>query len=187
MPGWLTQKPRTVFLCQSCVLTDGDTPHSTKQPIGCLCGAVFEVQEVGGGAVTCPRKLQSIQRVSFFVSSIVRYGRYWHTSLPAMKLELWTIFLHLSRFLHPCNGAGGMVQMLRINYGDEDVIANGDDTDDQRLVETTVFELAGCDEAGLLGRVTEQLTMQGCDVRSAAVCLSIPISACMHAWHLFCR
>lgn len=82
---------------------------------------VFEVQEVEGGPVRCPRKLHSIHR------------------------------------------------MLHITYSDESITANGDDTDDVRLVETTVFELCGRDEPGLLGRVTEQLMLQGCDVRSAAV------------------
>mmetsp|Transcript_16924 Transcript_16924/g.50541 ORF Transcript_16924/g.50541 Transcript_16924/m.50541 type:complete len:574 (+) Transcript_16924:156-1877(+) len=82
---------------------------------------VFEVKEVGGGPVTCPRKLASIQR------------------------------------------------MLNINYGDDELPANGDETDDAHKVETTVFELAGRDSAGLLAEVTRLLTDNGCDVRSAAV------------------
>ncbi len=44
-----------------------------------------------------------------------------------------------------------------------------DDTDDPQ-VETTVFELAGEDCAGLLADVTHLLTTNGCNVRSAAVC-----------------
>ena len=42
-------------------------------------------------------------------------------------------------------------------------------TDDAHRVETTVFELAGRDSAGLLAEVTRLLTDNGCDVRSAAV------------------
>jgi hypothetical protein len=66
--------------------------------------------------------------------------------------------------------------MLHISYSDESITANGDDTDDVRLVETTVFELCGRDEPGLLGRVTEQLILQGCDVRSAAVRILLLLS-----------
>ena len=62
--------------------------------------------------------------------------------------------------------------MLNINYGDDELAANGDETDDLRRVETTVFELAGLDEAGLLAEVTRLLTDNGCDVRSAAVSAS---------------
>ncbi len=46
--------------------------------------------------------------------------------------------------------------------------ARADDTDDSQ-VETTVFELAGEDCAGLLADVTHLLTTNGCNVRSAAV------------------
>lgn len=45
---------------------------------------------------------------------------------------------------------------------------HADSTDDV-LVETTVFELAGEDCAGLLADVTHLLTTNGCNVRSAAV------------------
>ena len=44
-----------------------------------------------------------------------------------------------------------------------------DETDDWHSVATTVFELAGQDTAGLLADVTQLLTSNGCDVRSAAV------------------
>lgn len=60
-------------------------------------------------------------------------------------------------------------QMLNVYMQDEDVVANGDDTDDTHRIETTVFELAGYDKAGLLADVMQLLTHNGCDVRSAAV------------------
>lgn len=44
-----------------------------------------------------------------------------------------------------------------------------DETDDIHRVVTTVFELAGQDQPGLLADVTHLLTTNGCDVRSAAV------------------
>ena len=44
-----------------------------------------------------------------------------------------------------------------------------DETDDQHRIVTTVFELAGEDQSGLLADVTHLLTTNGCDVRSAAV------------------
>lgn len=44
-----------------------------------------------------------------------------------------------------------------------------DETDDQQRIVTTVFELAGEDQSGLLADVTHLLTTNGCDVRSAAV------------------
>ena len=44
-----------------------------------------------------------------------------------------------------------------------------DETDDMHRVMTTVFELAGQDQSGLLADVTHLLTTNGCDVRSAAV------------------
>ncbi len=46
-----------------------------------------------------------------------------------------------------------------------------DETDDQHRIVTTVFELAGEDQSGLLADVTHLLTTNGCDVRSAAVSL----------------
>lgn len=60
-------------------------------------------------------------------------------------------------------------QMLNIHYEEDELLANGDETDDAHRVETTVFELAGRDSAGLLADVTRLLTDNGCDVRSAAV------------------
>lgn len=60
-------------------------------------------------------------------------------------------------------------QMLNVYMEDEDLVANGDDTDDSHLVETTIFELAGLDRSGLLADVMQLLTHNGCDVRSAAV------------------
>jgi UTP:GlnB (protein PII) uridylyltransferase len=60
-------------------------------------------------------------------------------------------------------------QMLNVYMRDEDVVVNGDDTDDAERVETTVFELSGMDRAGLLSEVMQLLTLNGCDVRSAAV------------------
>lgn len=63
--------------------------------------------------------------------------------------------------------------MLNVNFGlEEDVVANGDLTDDPHRVETTVFELAGPDRPGLLADVTQLLTTNDCDVRSAAVSTS---------------
>lgn len=44
-----------------------------------------------------------------------------------------------------------------------------DETDDTQRVVTTVLELAGQDQSGLLADVTHLLTTNGCDVRSAAV------------------
>lgn len=60
-------------------------------------------------------------------------------------------------------------QMLNVYMRDDDVVANGDDTDDIQRVETTVFELSGLDRAGLLSEVMDLFTRNGCDVRSAAV------------------
>ncbi|PSC74677.1 ACT domain-containing ACR2 [Micractinium conductrix] len=61
-------------------------------------------------------------------------------------------------------------QMLNVYMQQqEDLVLNGDDTDDMNRVETTVFELAGPDRAGLLAEVTHLLTHNGCNVRSAAV------------------
>ena len=51
-------------------------------------------------------------------------------------------------------------------------VSNADETDEMNRVETTVFELAGQDAAGLLADVTSLLTTNGCNVRSAAVCRS---------------
>ena len=51
---------------------------------------------------------------------------------------------------------------------DSCLVGDADTTDDV-LVETTVFELAGEDCAGLLADVTHLLTTNGCNVRSAAV------------------
>jgi predicted amino acid-binding ACT domain protein len=59
--------------------------------------------------------------------------------------------------------------MLNVYMQDEELVANGDDTDDMNRVETTVFQLAGVDRAGLLADVTHLLTHNGCNVRSAAV------------------
>lgn len=77
------------------------------------------------------------------------------------------------------NGTGGkvrntrklnsIVQMLSITQGPDGDVANADETDDMERVETTVFELAGEDQHGLLADVTQLLTTNGCDVRSAAV------------------
>lgn len=47
-----------------------------------------------------------------------------------------------------------------------------DETDDTHRIVTTVFELAGEDQSGLLADVTHLLTTNGCDVRSAAVSTS---------------
>lgn len=44
-----------------------------------------------------------------------------------------------------------------------------DETDDAHRIVTTVLELAGQDQPGLLADVTHLLTTNGCDVRSAAV------------------
>ncbi|KAK9829031.1 hypothetical protein WJX72_003510 [[Myrmecia] bisecta] len=61
-------------------------------------------------------------------------------------------------------------EMLNVSLrGADDMAANGDETDDAHRVETTVFELAGQDKAGLLADVTQLLTHNGCNVRSAAV------------------
>ncbi|KAK9812463.1 hypothetical protein WJX73_001778 [Symbiochloris irregularis] len=61
-------------------------------------------------------------------------------------------------------------QMLNVQIRTEpEAAANGDETDDSQRVETTVFEVAGQDKAGLLAQVTQLLTSNGCNVRSAAV------------------
>jgi glycine cleavage system regulatory protein len=60
-------------------------------------------------------------------------------------------------------------QMLNVYMQDEDIVANGDDTDDTHRIETTVFELAGVDRVGILADVMQLLAHNGCDVRSAAV------------------
>ncbi|KAG7673537.1 hypothetical protein Ndes2526B_g03010 [Nannochloris sp. 'desiccata'] len=60
-------------------------------------------------------------------------------------------------------------QMLNVYMQDEDIVANGDDTDDTHRIETTVFELAGIDRVGILADVMQLLGHNGCDVRSAAV------------------
>ncbi len=78
-----------------------------------------------------------------------------------------------------CEAQGGKVrnpkklqsikQMLNVYMQDEDLVANGDDTDDTHRIETTVFELAGTDRVGILAEVMQLLAHNGCDVRSAAV------------------
>lgn len=61
-------------------------------------------------------------------------------------------------------------QMLNVYMQqEEDLVLNGDETDDMNRIETTVFELAGPDRPGLLAEVTHLLTHNGCNVRSAAV------------------
>lgn len=46
-------------------------------------------------------------------------------------------------------------------------------------METTVFELAGHDRAGLVADVAHLLTLNGCNVRSAAVRrLGAPLTPC---------
>lgn len=61
-------------------------------------------------------------------------------------------------------------QMLNIHLRGQEVPAcNADETDDTQRVVTTVLELAGQDQSGLLADVTHLLTTNGCDVRSAAV------------------
>eukprot|EP00884_Botryococcus_braunii_P007924 jgi/Botrbrau1/17132/Bobra.0157s0030.2 len=60
-------------------------------------------------------------------------------------------------------------QMLSVHANEDDIAPNGDETDDQHRVETTVFEFAGEDKPGLLAEVTELLSQNGCNVRSAAV------------------
>lgn len=62
-----------------------------------------------------------------------------------------------------------IVQMLSVNLERDDGVVNGDESDDVERVETTVFELGGQDQHGLLADVTQLLTSNGCDVRSAAV------------------
>ena len=62
-----------------------------------------------------------------------------------------------------------------------------DETDDQHRIVTTVFELAGEDQSGLLADVTHLLTTNGCDVRSAAVsvskCIQLCLKACAFRYH----
>lgn len=68
------------------------------------------------------------------------------------------------------DSAPRLTQMLNVNFGlEDDIVANGDLTDDPHRVETTVFEVAGPDRPGLLADVTQLLTTNDCDVRSAAV------------------
>ncbi len=52
-------------------------------------------------------------------------------------------------------------------------VCYADETDDMHRVVTTVFELAGEDQSGLLADVTHLLTTNGCDVRSAAVSICL--------------
>lgn len=59
--------------------------------------------------------------------------------------------------------------MLNVYMQDEELVQNGDDTDDSHRIETTVFEVSGLDRTGLLADVMQLLTKQECDVRSAAV------------------
>ena len=49
-----------------------------------------------------------------------------------------------------------------------------DESDDYHRIETTVFELAGEDKAGLLADITDLLCANDCNVRSAAVSTSPP-------------
>lgn len=51
-----------------------------------------------------------------------------------------------------------------------------DETNDYNRVETTVFELAGHDKAGLLAEVTDLLCANDCNVRSAAVSSAVLLS-----------
>ena len=60
-------------------------------------------------------------------------------------------------------------QMLNIYMQTEDVVADGDTTDDAAKVETTVFEVSGVDRPGLMADSMQLMTQNGCDVRSAAV------------------
>ena len=60
-------------------------------------------------------------------------------------------------------------QMLNIYMQTEDVVADGDTTDDAAKVETTVFEVSGVDRPGLMADAMQLITQNGCDVRSAAV------------------
>lgn len=60
-------------------------------------------------------------------------------------------------------------QMLNVYMQTEDVVANGDTTDDSNRVESTIFEVAGVDRPGLLSDLLQLMTQNGCDVRSAAV------------------
>lgn len=60
-------------------------------------------------------------------------------------------------------------QMLNIYMQTEDVVADGDTTDDSNRVESTLFEVSGVDRPGLLADLMQLMTQNGCDVRSAAV------------------
>lgn len=60
-------------------------------------------------------------------------------------------------------------QMLNIYMQTEDVVANGDTTDDVDKVATTIFEVSGVDRPGLIADLMQLMTQNGCDVRSAAV------------------
>mmetsp|Transcript_9155 Transcript_9155/g.22068 ORF Transcript_9155/g.22068 Transcript_9155/m.22068 type:complete len:496 (-) Transcript_9155:335-1822(-) len=57
-----------------------------------------------------------------------------------------------------------LTKMLAVSYEPD-----GDDPEADPLEECTVFELVGQDRPGLLADVTQLLTCNGCDVRSAAV------------------
>lgn len=54
-----------------------------------------------------------------------------------------------------------------------------DETDDHHRVETTVFEICGEDKVGLLAEVTQLLSHNGCNVRSAAVSHSVHLGGCV--------
>lgn len=59
--------------------------------------------------------------------------------------------------------------MLNVYMQDEEIVQNGDDTDDSHRIETTIFEASGLDRTGLVADVMQLLTRHDCDVRSAAV------------------
>ncbi|KAK2075535.1 hypothetical protein QBZ16_001643 [Prototheca wickerhamii] len=60
-------------------------------------------------------------------------------------------------------------QMMVSYFKRERTFLNGDETDDDDRVVSTVFELAGPDGVGLLADVTTLLQNNGCNVRGAAV------------------
>ena len=115
---------------------------------------MFEVTDSDGSQVTHPRKLASIKQVSASAGLRCTEALAYQT-LSGSKLVL-------------------LLQMLNIHLRGQEVPAcNADETDDMHRVMTTVFELAGQDQSGLLADVTHLLTTNGCDVRSAAVSLYI--------------
>ena len=158
--------------------------------------AVFEVSESNGDKVKDPVKLASIQQVLSQASICVTYlqepfcscifcalrsthvtpRRRCSTSTSDRKPSLAEV------------SPGNQLQSVRaFAQASEPILSHVvirlclklcscavDEADEYYTAETTVFELAGADKAGLLAEVTELLDQNDCHVRSAAVSSSKP-------------